>query len=317
MAGVCLAVVLLARAAPSPAQEPPEEPAYAELMPLAARSLLLDVTHRADGGLVAVGERGHVVLSDDGRTWAQADSVPTRSTLTTVTQRGGRLWAAGHDTVIIGSDDGGRTWDLQNFDPERQQPIMDIHFLDGENGLAIGAYGLMLATADGGATWEDHYVSDEEWHLNALLDIGAGRLMIAGEAGFSYRSTDNGETWEVIEMPYQGSMFGIVGNRGCVLVFGLRGHAQESCDGGDSWLELATGTEATLSGGVGGPGGILLVGNSGVVLQRAADGGFSARYHSSGMDFAAVVALEDGTYLMVGEDGTHRWPEPAGGEVAR
>jgi photosystem II stability/assembly factor-like uncharacterized protein len=37
---------------------------YAEIQPLAAASVLLDVT-RIGGRLVAVGERGHVVWSDD------------------------------------------------------------------------------------------------------------------------------------------------------------------------------------------------------------------------------------------------------------
>ncbi len=56
---------------------------YAEKMPLATKSMLLDIT-RAGNTLVAVGERGHVVTSTDGKTWTQADVVPTRSTLTTV-----------------------------------------------------------------------------------------------------------------------------------------------------------------------------------------------------------------------------------------
>jgi photosystem II stability/assembly factor-like uncharacterized protein len=311
--GFCLLVALLVQATPALAQDTAGKAEFAELMPLAAESLLLDVTRIADGSLVAVGERGHVVLSNDASAWTQAESVPTRSTLTTVTQRDGLLWAAGHDSVIIHSADGGRTWALQYFDPERRQPVMDIHFTDAANGLAIGAYGLMLVTADGGVTWMDHYVSDEEWHLNALLDLGDGRLMIAGEAGLSYRSQDGGKSWEVIEMPYQGSMFGIAERGDCIMVFGLRGHAQETCDGGDSWLELDTGIEATLNAAVGDEE-MLVVGNSGTLLLRGADGGFSAQYHSSGVDFAGVIELDSGVYLMVGEDGVHHWPESAARE---
>ena len=82
---------------------------YAEQMPLATHSVLLDIT-RSDNFFVAVGERGHVVLSADGENWTQAEHVPTRSTLTTVFSLGNRLWAGGHDTVILTSGDGGRTW---------------------------------------------------------------------------------------------------------------------------------------------------------------------------------------------------------------
>ena len=55
------------------------------LMPLATRSLLLDGA-RVGAGL-AVGERGHILVSrDDGATWIQT-AAPTRATLTAVTVR--------------------------------------------------------------------------------------------------------------------------------------------------------------------------------------------------------------------------------------
>ena len=57
---------------------------YAEHLPLVTESMLLDVT-RAGDKLVAVGERGHVILSSDGKTWTQAEVVPTRATLTAAT----------------------------------------------------------------------------------------------------------------------------------------------------------------------------------------------------------------------------------------
>lgn len=282
---------------------------YAELQPLAARSLLLDITELPYGGFVAVGERGHVVHSKDGKRWTQAEVVPTRSTLTTITHHDGRLWAAGHDTVILTSGDGGVTWTRQYFDPDRQQAIMDIQFLDDEHGMAIGAYGLALVTTDGGATWTDHVINLDEWHNNALLVTEDAGLLVAGEAGFTYRSTDEGETWETIEMPYPGSMFGIVrSGPGCVMVFGLRGHAQMTCDGGDSWEEMETGTQSTIAGAVYVNGKTVMVGNSGLLLTYDGDGNFTALNHPSGVDFAAVVHAGGGRFLLAGEDGIHRYP---------
>ena len=128
---------------------------YAERLPLVPESMFLDITYTEDGELVAVGERGHVMISEDGVVWEQAEVVPTQVTLTTVEGRNGRLWAAGHDAVIITSGDHGRTWTLENHDPERQQAVMDLYFTDEFNGVAIGSYGLYLRTIDGGRTWED------------------------------------------------------------------------------------------------------------------------------------------------------------------
>lgn len=287
---------------------------YAQTLPLASRSLLLDVTRLDNGRLVAVGERGHVVYSDDqGASWKQAEHVPTRSTLTAVTAHAGRLWAVGHDTVILTSGDRGLTWTAQYFDPERQQAAMDVRFFSPTDGIVIGAYGLLLETSDGGKTWEDGAAGDEEWHLNSMASLGDGRLVIAGEAGYSYASDDGGATWQALEMPYPGSMFGIIANGDCLLAFGLRGHVQESCDGGSSWLELDTPTQQSLSAGAWFNGELLLAGNGGVVLQRTGNGVFSVYAHSSGVDFAAAIHLEDGSWLLVGEGGSHRFPEPADG----
>ena len=122
--------------------------------------MLLDIT-RSGTTLVAVGERGHVLFSRDGESWEQAEVVPTRSTLTTVTHAGDRLWAGGHDAVIITSGDGGNTWTRQFFDAERQQAVMDLYFTDEDNGVAIGSYGLYLKTEDGGQPWEDVIVAEE------------------------------------------------------------------------------------------------------------------------------------------------------------
>jgi len=287
---------------------------YAEQLPLATQSLLLDITVRPGGGFIAVGERGHVVFSEDGADWKQAEVVPTRTTLTTITYAGDRLWAGGHDTVIITSGDGGNTWTLQYRDRERQQAIMDIYFFDEDQGLAIGSYGLALVTEDGGVNWDDSVVNEEDWHNNAVL-VDGDLMLIAGEAGFSYRSQDGGLSWETIEMPYPGSMFGIVeSGEGCVMVFGLRGNAQESCDRGDTWEELDTGTQLTIAGGVHVDGRTVLVGNSGLVLTRQDGGRFAAHIHSSGVDFAAVVAVSPDEFLLVGEDGIHRYPETGGGK---
>ena len=288
---------------------------YAEQMPLATHSMLLDIT-RSDNFFVAVGERGHIVLSADGKDWTQAEHVPTRSTLTTVFGLGNRLWAGGHDAVILTSGDGGTTWTQEYFDPERQQAVMDIYFTDENNGIAVGSYGLYMRTSDGGKNWEDATIDPEiDYHLNNLVSFGEGRWLIAGEAGYSYRSYDDGESWEALAMPYQGSMWGSLKTAGdCVLFYGLRGHMLESCDFGTSWTELETGSESSISGAAQYDGLVLLAANSGTLLTRDDGGRIDIYQHSSGVDFAAAISTGDGTFLLAGEDGIHRYPEEMSGE---
>jgi len=286
---------------------------YAQVLPLAPESMLLDVT-RTNRGFVAVGERGHVITSTDGKTWTQAENVPTRATLTSVFSLGDRLWAGGHDVTIITSGDGGRNWTLQFHDPDRQQAVMDVRFFNENEGLAIGSYGLAMVTQDAGQTWEDALVDEEnEFHLNSLIRFDDGRLMIAGEAGYSYRSFDDGVTWEPLELPYTGSMWGAIRLPGdCALFYGLRGHILESCDFGQTWEELPSGVQSSLSGAAFHDGLMVFAGNSGRILTRDDGGSFTAYDHSSGVDFSAVIALEEGRFLLVGEEGVHQFPEKMG-----
>ena len=126
----------------------------AEIEPLAPGSLLLDLAV-AGSRLVAVGERGHVLLSDDqGASWRQAKSVPTRVMLTAVFFVDGEYgWAVGHDETILNSADGGETWTRTHFAPEAQQPLLDLWFANRVSGIAVGAYGAYFTTNDGGRHW--------------------------------------------------------------------------------------------------------------------------------------------------------------------
>jgi len=278
---------------------------------LAARSLLLDGAARA-GIVVAVGERGHVLVSrDQGATWTQSD-VPTRALLTGVWLHDARLgWAVGHDETILRTRDGGATWELVHAAPEAERPLLDVWFRDTEHGIAVGAYGAFLITADGGSTWTEQPIGEDDFHLNQIAAAADGRLYLAAEAGHLYRSADGGATWTALASPYNGSFFGVLPLAdGALLVYGLRGNLFRSEDGGDSWRELATGTEATLMAGVElGGGKVVVAGLAGAVLHSD-DGGRS--FHGEALEDrrgrVAAVAV-DGAVLLLGEGGARRLEE--------
>ena len=296
-------------AAACAAAEPPVR--YAEVMPLAAKSLLLDVA-AMDSGYVAVGERGHVLLSADGEQWRQPGerAVPTRATLTAVAAVGRHLWAVGHDSVIIHSADGGQSWQRQFIDPDREQPLLDVWFDDENTGWAMGAYGLLLTTRDGGAHWEDVLLSEEyDYHLNAMTTLADGTRLIIAEAGNAWRRLPGESDWSLLELPYAGSMFSVLSVEGQRLVaMGLRGHVLESVDRGGEWYVARTGTEANLFGGSVGPdGSLVIVGAKGSILHRAA-GQVDFRLHELDAtgDLAAVLNLGAGELIVVGERGVKR-----------
>ncbi len=200
-------------------------PSPAVPAPKASKNRLLDIA-LAGSRLVAVGQQGVILASDDARTWKQSVS-PVSTMLTRVVFTGAQTgWALGYDAVILRSTDGGTTWTLRHHDP-KGRALYDLLFLDAEHGLAVGAYGTMLETADGGATWtaRDDALTGLGMHLNSLQKLGDGSLFIAGERGLMARSTDAGATWAVLDSPYAGSLFGALpqGDKGA-LVYGMRGN---------------------------------------------------------------------------------------------
>jgi photosystem II stability/assembly factor-like uncharacterized protein len=302
-------------------------------------SLLLDGVSARDRAVV-VGDRGHILVSESRAEWRQVP-VPTRVMLTAVDAVDNAVWAVGHDQVVVYSADGGLTWALQHHSVATDGPLLDVLFLDSERGFAVGAYGQFLSTTDAGANWTVQTISDRvagkaaavivkpaaaddeledddsdlastdmgedegDPHLNAITSTAAG-LLIVGEAGATYRSTDGGLSWTRGNLPYQGSMFGVVGlDDDSVVAFGLRGNAFASNDLGLNWRKLHTDTEASLLGGAAVPGGrAVIVGASGSVLLLPAGSDQLRGYtFSGGGVMSGVVLLSEVEFLTIGENG--------------
>jgi len=301
-----------------------------EPMPLAGQSLLLD-GQVLGNRVVVVGERGHILVSeDDGRSWRQ-QAVPTRATLTSLFFVDDKIgWAAGHDAVILGTNDGGDSWELLYSDPDDERPILDLWFHDSRCGYAVGAYGLFLRTTDGGHSWEplpftpailagdDAVLWDEEeqealpeadFHLNQISATPTGRLYIAAEAGHLYRSDDGARSWVSLPTPYEGSFYGSLPLEGSALIlYGLRGHLFHSDDSGVSWREFATGSQETLNDGIVlRDGRIVVAGLAGSLLVSGDQGqSFRSRPRSERLGSARVLEMTDGALLLVGELGVRR-----------
>lgn len=288
--------------------DPLERPAEMARHP--ESSVLLAVTS-AGKRLVAVGERGIVLTSDDnGSSWLQA-KVPVSVTLTavsfpTVTQG----WAVGHGGIVLRSDDGGTTWTRQldgnqgakleldaatqaaaaSEDPAVQRrlrdasraadegldsPLLDVLFLTAEHGFVVGAYGAILETVDSGKHWRSRREAVDNPRGKHLYKLYADQdtLYIAGEQGALFESTDRGARFSIVTTPYRGTYFGVLDQPGMgVVAYGLRGTAYQSSDRGATWQPLNMGQPLTLTGGlVLADRSAVLVDEAGRVLRRAAN----------------------------------------------
>ncbi|WP_177410145.1 YCF48-related protein [Pseudomonas sp. R9.37] len=310
------------------ADETGAPPAFAIQSPKAAKGLMIDVVH-AGSRLVAVGDRGHILYSDDqGSTWTQA-KVPTRQLLTAVffvDEKHG--WAVGHDAQILASVDGGATWTQQYQDLKREAPLLDIWFKDAEHGLAVGAYGALIETTDGGKTWadvSDRLDNEDQFHLNAIAAIKDAGLFIVGEQGSMFRSSDDGQTWEKLEGPYQGSLFGVISTAQphTLLAYGLRGNLYRSTDFGSTWEQVElNAARGALEFGLSGAtlladGSLVVVGNGGSVVVSHDDGQiFSVFNRPDRISLSAVTAAGNGNLILVGQGGV-RVASAAGAELSK
>lgn len=214
----------------------------------APHSVLLDVT-KAGTRFIAVGERGIIILSDDGgRSWKQAD-VPTSVSLTAVrfvSPKSG--WAVGHSGVVLHTEDGGTTWtnqldgrmvaklaveyaqslvakpgvkkdsaerllaDAQRLEADGpDKPFLAIYFEDENKGFIVGAYGLTFRTEDAGKTWKPWMDRVENPRgMHIYAIAGSGKMIyMAGEQGLFLKSNDGGEKFTKVETPYKGTYFNL------------------------------------------------------------------------------------------------------------
>ena len=278
---------------------------------LAAGSMVTGLA-RAGERLVAVGQRGHILYSDDaGQHWQQAQ-VPVSCDLLAVHFPTPQLgWAVGHDGVVLHSSDGGETWrrqldgrqvgpimleyyqrqldshpddaglqarvgDAQRMVEEgADKPFLDVWFENERVGYIVGAFNLIFRTDDGGLRWTpllEHTDNPGALNLYAVRPVG-DELFIVGEQGLVMKLDRASGRFKALSTPYNGSFFGVTGKPGVALVYGLRGNVFRSTDDGASWSRIDLGLPLSITASsVTADGRILLVSQAGHVLVSSDDG---------------------------------------------
>ncbi len=282
----------------APVESALERPSVATAM--AAHSYLLGIA-QAGARLVAVGERGIVVLSDDsGASWRQVQT-PVSVTLTAVRFADARNgYAVGHGGSVLVTTDAGESWTL-SLDGRRiaqlilatarekgearpiayaermveegpDKPLLDVLVRAPLNAVVVGAYGIVLSTTDGGKTWSswgDQIQNPGALHLSAIRGEGQ-QIVIVGEQGLVRISEDGGATFSVAQTPYRGSYFTAEIPSGReIVVAGLRGNALRSEDGGKTWTPLISPDEASITASaIQSDGHLVLVNQSGLIMRE-------------------------------------------------
>jgi photosystem II stability/assembly factor-like uncharacterized protein len=333
----CIALALVTSGAFAGTFKDPLE-VTAQPSPLAGKSLLQAVT-RAGDALVAVGQRGHILVSKDGgKTWQQA-MVPVSSDLNSVFFVDARKgWAVGHDGVILATGDGGATWKLQldgrranqaivddlsrkpetetikallgearrNVEQGADKPFLDVWFADEKTGYVVGAYNLVFRTDDGGTTWTPWFDRTDNPKLLNLYAIrpAAGSLFIAGESGLVLKLDTVAQRFRAVDAGYSGTLFGVTGDPANVIVYGLRGNAFRSEDGGKTWKKADTSLPASIVASASANDAIVLA-DIGGRMSRTSDGGrtWEPLRAPAAMMVAGIADAGNGQFALVGSRG--------------
>jgi len=285
-----------------------------------AHQALFAVALDREQGL-AVGAGGEIVTTrDGGRTWQPAEGSPTDKALLGVAVGGERAIAVGQSGLILLRDATG-AWKTAASGTEER--LFAVDFNGSGVAVAVGAFGKILRSSDGGANWSsvapawaDGGYTEQglEPHLYAVDVAADGTVTCAGEFGLVLRSTDGGATWQVLRKG-EASLFALdLRDDGVGYAVGQGGTILRTTDGGATWASVPSGSQANLLGVHSAPDGRVVVtamrdmlaSDDGLAWHRVEGADFGSAWYTgvvmtgSGASAAALVVGHSGRIVRIG-----------------
>jgi len=193
------------------------------------------------------------------------------------------------------------------FHATAHDALYDIAF-EGRNGIAVGAFGIVLTSEDGGSTWLRQWTAPDAL---ALLGVSmrAGKCVIVGQMG-SVFTADGCRQWKPAASVTKARLVSVsVNGRGEAYAVGAFGTILKSADWGNTWKPVpmdwshvtADGAEPHLYGvHLGDDGVVTLVGEFELIL-RSLDGGVRwTELHKGERSLFALYLGNDGKGYAVG-----------------
>jgi photosystem II stability/assembly factor-like uncharacterized protein len=266
--------------------------------------------------LISVGQRGHILFSDDGgKSWTQA-TVPVSSDLTAVNfptpQQG---WAVGHDGVVLHSEDAGATWSKQ-FDGRVAAQLMATHHKRLKNCANCHENMDLAKEAAGGsnlAMMDEIKSFTEKGPDKPFLDVwfeNETTGYIVGAFNMIFKTMNGGKNWE--------PLFDKTENRKRLHLYSIRAVGTDLYITGEQALILKLDKQAghfralkvpyngTFFGLTGKPGSLVAYGMRGNVF-RSTDGGGNWKKIESGIPLGLTgsTVTADGAIVLVSQAGHH------------
>lgn len=234
---------------------------------------------------------------------------------------GTRVVALGDHGVVVLSDDQGLSFRQAQSVPVSTM-LNSVSFSDAQSGWAVGQWGVILHTRDGGEKWElQRLATDEDRPLFAVHFFNAQEGVAVGLWSLVLLTTDGGKTWQkqtLTPPPGAGkadlNLLGLfVSPAGILYAASEHGMVLQSADRGRSWTYLSTGYRGSFWSGIGLADGTLIVAGLRGSIYRSSDQGAHWLPVETGLKNSITRLVEaKGKVLAVGLDGLHLVSENGG-----
>ncbi len=173
----------------------------------------------------AVGGFGAVVhTADGGKSWTAQDSGTKQPLFSVDFADPKHGWAVGKSALVLHTDDGA-TWTRQPTPIGPDKHFFKVKAIDRQTAWAVGDWGAMTSTADGGRTWQDRSLGKQSLRTEdparrasvvtddvILYDVSfpdAQHGFVCGEFGTVIATDDGGATWWLRPTPTEKTLFGL------------------------------------------------------------------------------------------------------------
>lgn len=271
------------------------------------RDLFYSVVMPADDTVLAVGNFGKIIVSKDGgASWSPQSSGVAVSLQSVAAWDSNRVVAVGNNLTAIYTSDGGENWVDAEVDTtsESINKLVRVRVLAGGHAIAVGEFGVILASDDFGASWRAISAGEDvSWNDVAPLDISTS--LIVGEFGRIEITSDGGEAWTQIPSPVKSSLNSVFfRDRHNGIAVGTEGVVLSTTDGGATWTRLPVPTQQHIFDVMWDGRKWVLTGDKGLLLFGSADAkNWTDMSQLTDSGWHTQTSARNGVYALAGRGG--------------
>lgn len=226
---------------------------------------------------------------------------------------GKRIVAVGDYGVVLLSDDEGKSFQQAAKVPV-SSTLTAVTFVNASHGWAVGHWGAILQTTDGGQNWQlqrSDFALDQP--LFSVHFKNAEEGWAVGLWSLMLHTVDGGANWSVVKLPAPAgakkadrNLYAIFADaKGSLFITSEQGRILHSEDNGTNWAYTETGYAGSLWTGIALNDGTLLAGGLRGTIYRSTDLGMSWQSAATNLKSSVtdIIELADKSIVAVGLDG--------------